>query len=107
MLAEVVTVGTARRIDKAFVTPEGLPVQVGGKTGSGDNRFESFSRGGHLVGSRVVNRTAAFVFYVGERYFGVMLAFVPGSEAAQYKFTSALPVSILRLLSPAINRRLG
>jgi hypothetical protein len=106
VLAEVVQVGTARRIDKAFINPDRSYAVVGGKTGSGDNRFDSFARGGHLIGSRVVNRTAAFVFYVGERYFGVLLAFVPGSEASGYRFTSALPVSILKLLAPAISQRL-
>jgi hypothetical protein len=106
VLAEVVQVGTARRIDKAFINPDRSFATVGGKTGSGDNRFDSFARGGHLIGSRVVNRTAAFVFYIGDRYFGVLLAFVPGADAAGYKFTSALPVSILRLLAPAISQRL-
>jgi membrane peptidoglycan carboxypeptidase len=106
VLAEVVQLGTARRIDKAFVNPDRSYASVGGKTGSGDNRFESFARGGQLIGSRVVNRTAAFVFYVGDRFFGVILACVPGSEAAAYKFTSALPVSVLKLLAPEIDQRL-
>jgi hypothetical protein len=106
VLAEVVQLGTARRVDKAFIKPDRSYATVGGKTGSGDNRFDSFARGGHLIGSRVVNRTAAFVFYVGDRYFGVLLAFVPGPEASGYKFTSALPVSILKLLAPSINVRL-
>ncbi len=46
LLADVVEVGTARRLRGAFVRPDGTPVVVGGKTGSGDNRFKTFHRGG-------------------------------------------------------------
>ena len=56
-----------------------------------------------MISTRVVNRTATFVFYIGERYFGVLLAYVPGEEAGHYRFTSALPVAILRLLAPQLN----
>ncbi|MBI4489016.1 MAG: transglycosylase domain-containing protein [Deltaproteobacteria bacterium] len=107
LLADVVDVGTARRVRGAFVRPDGTPVVVGGKTGSGDNRFKTFSRGGQVLSSRAVNRTATFVFYIGERYFGVLTAFVPGHEAGGYRFTSALPVTVLKLLAPAIDARLG
>jgi hypothetical protein len=55
---------------------------------------------------RAQNRTAAFVFYVGDRFFGVVTAIVPGEQAAAYRFTSALPVEVLKLLAPAVNRRL-
>ncbi|MGH7805890.1 MAG: glycosyl transferase family 51, partial [Candidatus Binatia bacterium] len=106
-LAGVVTDGTARRLNGAFVTPDGKPIVAGGKTGSGDNRHKTFARGGGVISSRAINRTATFVFYVGDRYFGVMTAFVPGAEAAGYKFTSALPVSVLKLLAPSLNRRLA
>ena len=47
------------------------------------------------------------MFYIGDRYFGVLTAFVPGEEAAQYRFTSALPLSVLKLLTPTINARLA
>ncbi len=106
VLAEVVERGTARRLAGAFSEPDGTPVIAGGKTGSGDNRFKTFNRRGGLTSSRAVNRTATFAFYVGDRYFGVITAFVPGEEAQGYTFTSALPVSILRLLAPAIDARL-
>lgn len=107
MLADVVMEGTARRMRGAFVWPDGTPVVVGGKTGSGDNRFETFNRYGGMLSSRVLNRTATFVFYIGERYFGVLTAFVPSREADKYGFTSALPVTVLKLLAPAINARLA
>jgi membrane peptidoglycan carboxypeptidase len=106
-LANVVSAGTARRVAGAFVGPDGKPVVVGGKTGSGDNRFKTFARHGGVISARPVNRTGTFVFYIGDRYYGVLTAFVPGTAAGAYRFTSALPVSILKLAAPAINARLG
>ena len=40
-----------------------------------------------------------------DRYFGIITASVAGKEAGQYQFTSALPVTILKLLAPQINAR--
>ena len=105
-LAGVVSSGTARRLSGAFKTRDGSPMIAGGKTGSGDNRYRTFSRSGAETSSRPVNRTAAFVFYIGDRYYGVLTAFVPGRASGAYKFTSALPVSVLKLLAPEIDARL-
>ena len=105
LLAGVVEKGTARRVAGAFRHRDGQPIVVGGKTGSGDNRFKAFSRGGGLISSRAVNRTAVFAFYIGDRYFGVVTAAVLGPKAEHYSFTSALPVEILKNLAPAINAR--
>jgi len=107
VLAGVVNQGTARRLADAFSSPDGTPIMAGGKTGSGDNRFKSFGRSGGVVSSRAVNRTATFAFYVGDRYFGVISASVLGKKADRYRFTSALPVTILKLLAPALNERLA
>ncbi|HEU4343303.1 MAG TPA: hypothetical protein VFU31_17270, partial [Candidatus Binatia bacterium] len=52
------------------------------------------------------NRTATFVFYIGDRYFGVVTAYVQGREAEKYQFTSALPVTLLKLMAPAITAKL-
>jgi membrane peptidoglycan carboxypeptidase len=105
VLAEVVESGTARRVAGAFQEPGGKPIVVGGKTGSGDNRFDTFAGRGRLISSRPVSRTAAFVFYIGDRYFGIITASVAGKAAGQYQFTSALPLTVLRLLAPQINAR--
>jgi membrane peptidoglycan carboxypeptidase len=105
VLAEVVESGTARRVAGAFQEPGGRPIVVGGKTGSGDNRFDTFAGRGRLISSRPVSRTAAFAFYVGDRYFGIITASVAGKAAGQYQFTSALPLTVLRLLAPQINAR--
>jgi hypothetical protein len=107
VLAGVVEQGTARRLAETFRRPDGEPVITGGKTGSGDNRFKSFGRSGSVLSSRAVNRTATFIFYIGDRYFGVISASVLGKEAEGYRFTSALPVAILKLLAPALNQRLA
>ena len=101
-LYDVVRNGTARRVHRAFVTPEGMEMPVAGKTGTGDHRYEIYGPMGKLLASRVVNRTATFAFIIGDRLFGVITAFVPGPEAADYAFTSSLPLAVLKLLAPAI-----
>lgn len=101
-LAGVVEQGTGQRVKQAFRQADGKIMAVGGKTGTGDNRHELYSAGGHLIKSWVVNRTATFVFTIGDRYFGVISAYVEGSEAAKYRFTSALPVQVLKVLAPKL-----
>jgi hypothetical protein len=103
----VVKEGTAARAFHAVTLPDGQLADIGGKTGTGDNRFETFGARGGVVGSRVVNRTATFVFFVGDRFFGVITAFVPGEAAGGYSFTSALPVQVFRSLVPSLNPLFG
>jgi membrane peptidoglycan carboxypeptidase len=101
VLAGVIQNGTARRLANAFVTKDGKPILAGGKTGSGDNRYETRRF------SRAVSRTGTFAFYLGDRYFGVMTAYVGEDKAARYVFTSALPVTALKLLAPTLTALLG
>ncbi len=101
-MIDVVENGTARRARGAFVTPDGTPLTLGGKTGTGDNRYRVFGRSGALVASRVVNRTSTLVFFAGDRYFGVVVAYVPGESAGSYDFTSALPAQVLKVLGPRL-----
>jgi len=105
-LADVVAQGTARRLNKAFTLNDGTVITAGGKTGTGDQRFDVYGKGGRLIQSRVVNRTATFVFYIGEHFFGTLTAYVHGPEAANYRFTSGLPVQVLKALAPVIIPRL-
>jgi membrane peptidoglycan carboxypeptidase len=107
VLAEVVQTGTAKRLAGVFTLPDGTPIAVGGKTGTGDNRFKTFSKGGGMISERVVSRAGAFVFYIGDRYFGTVVAYVAGPKAAGYKFTSALTVQILKVLAPTLMHRLN
>jgi len=98
-LSGVVAHGTARRLNR--LAPELAPL-VGGKTGTGDHRFERYGRAGQVIESRVVNRSAVFTFVIGDRLFGTVTAFVPGADAAEYSFTSALPVQVLGHLLPVL-----
>lgn len=98
----VVKNGTGRRAQGGFKLPDGSILAIGGKTGTGDNRLQQFGAHGGLIGSKVENRTAAFVFFIGDRLYGTVLAFVPGKTAGNYKFTSALAVQILKDLEPRL-----
>jgi len=98
----VVEGGTAQRVKNAFVRPDGSVISVGGKTGTGDQRFDTYGAGGRLIKSRVVNRSATFVFNIDERFFGTLIAYVPGAQAAAYDFTSGLPVQLLKVLAPTL-----
>ncbi|MGF1594269.1 MAG: transglycosylase domain-containing protein [Kiloniellaceae bacterium] len=101
-LVDTVENGTARRVNGAFRGQDGAPLVVGGKTGTGDHRYKRVGRGGDVIGSTVMNRTATFVFFLGERHFGVVSAHVAGSDAAAYGFTSALPTQLLTSLAPIL-----
>ena len=101
-LIGVVENGTGKRLRGGIVLDNGKALAIGGKTGTGDNRLESFTAHGALIGSKVTSRTATFVFMIGDRYYGTVLAFVPGSKAASYKFTSALAVQILKDITPQL-----
>ena len=102
VLVEVVENGTARRLRGAFAHADGSPVEVGGKTGTGDNRRKTFGAGARLLESRARSRTASFAFLLGERHFGVITAFVDGPDAERYEFTSSLPLQVLKHLGPAL-----
>jgi membrane peptidoglycan carboxypeptidase len=101
-LMGVVANGTARRLSGAYVAPDGSALALGGKTGTGDNRFDRFARGGGLISSRVVDRTATFVFFLGDRFFGTVTAYVSGPDAGDFHFTSAVAVQLLKVLEPQL-----
>jgi hypothetical protein len=98
----VVQEGTAKRAKQAFYKEDGSVIALGGKTGTGDQRFDVYGAGHRLIESRYVNRSATFVFNIGERFFGSMTAYVHGPESAHYDFTSALPVQLLVTLAPSL-----
>lgn len=99
-LVGVVEQGTGRRAAGGLVLEDGTRLPVGGKTGTGDNRFQVHGPGGRMIESRAINRTATFVFLIGDRMFGTVTAFVPGESAAGYAFTSSLPVQVFKELRP-------
>jgi len=106
-LVDVVEQGTAQSLRARLRRPSGDSYVAGGKTGTGDHRYETFAPGGRLIESRVVERAATFVFLIGDRFFGTITAYVAGRQAAQYEFTSALPVRLLGILLPTLAPLLG
>ena len=102
VLTAVVGTGTGSRLARAIVEEDGTEILIGGKTGTGDHRHITFSSPGVIKESRAVNRSATFVFFIGDRFFGTMTAFVPGADAANYKFTSALSTQVMKHLLPML-----
>lgn len=103
----VVEEGTARRLYNVFTASNGQGITVGGKTGTGDNRFEVYGPGGRLIKSVTLNRTAVFVFFIGDRFFGTITAYTDGPGCAGYNFTSGLPVQVLKTLAPSLMPLIG
>ncbi len=58
---------------------------------------------GRLIESKFISRAATFVFFLGDRFFGVITAYVAGANAEQYHFTSSLPVQIIKFLQPTLS----
>ena len=102
VLIGVVEKGTASRLTHAIVKEDGTWIPIGGKTGTGDHRYVTFSSAGVIKKSHAVNRSATFVFFIGDRFFGTLTAFVPGTDAANYQFTSALSTQVLKYLLPTL-----
>ena len=101
-LIDVVESGTAKRLNGTLTDGHGNVIEIGGKTGTGDHRFDTYGKHGQLISSRVVNRSATFMFLLGDQYFGTLVAYVPGEDAAKYHFTSALATQILKSLMPTL-----
>jgi membrane peptidoglycan carboxypeptidase len=102
LLRDVVTGGTAKRLAQGMTFPDGQTLEVYGKTGTGDQRFNVFAKGARLIESRKVNRSATFVFAMGDRFYGTLTAWVHEPYAAHYEFTSALSVQLLKSLAPVL-----
>lgn len=101
-LIATVEQGTAKRAHGVILDRQGRAYVVGGKTGTGDHRHHIYDKDGILLDERVVNRSATFVFFVGDRYYGVITAHVPGPDASEFRFTSSLSVELFRSLGPIL-----
>ncbi len=101
-LIGVVEAGTAGRLRGIYKSADGKPLSVGGKTGTGDHRREIWGAGGRLIDSIFISRAATFTFFLGDRFFGVITAYVAGPDAEKYQFTSSLPVQIIKFLEPTL-----
>ncbi|WP_422614812.1 transglycosylase domain-containing protein [Methylobacter svalbardensis] len=101
-LIGVVEAGTAGRLKGVYKDADGQPLSVGGKTGTGDHRRKIFGAGGRLIDTVFISRAATFTFFLGDRFFGVMTAYVEGPDSERYHFTSSLPVQIIKFLEPTL-----
>lgn len=102
LLRDVVQNGTGARLAKGLPLGGGRTLAVYGKTGTGDQRLNVYARGARLIESRKVNRTATFVFVVGDRFYGTLTAYTHEPYAARYDYTSAIAVQLLKSLGPAL-----
>ncbi|MEA3278766.1 MAG: transglycosylase domain-containing protein [Pseudomonadota bacterium] len=101
-LEDVVADGTARRLAGVYRDAKGRPLKVGGKTGTGDELLERYGPGTAAGKKKEVSRSAAFAFFLGDRFFGVVTAHVPGPNVKGHRFTSALPTQVLKALEPVL-----
>lgn len=101
-LLGVVQGGTATRLRGVYTDAQGTQLAVGGKTGTGDHRRQVRGERGVLLQSQFISRAATFAFFMGDRFFGVITAYVEGPEAEKYRFTSSLPVQIIKSLEPTL-----
>ncbi len=106
-MVDVVESGTAVRARGAVRDGEGTPMVIGGKTGTGNNRHRVFGAGGRILEDRALNRTSTLVFFLGDRFYGSITAFVDGPAADDYGFTSSLPAQILRMAGPLLAPLIG
>ena len=102
LMRAVVEGGTAIRVQGCLKDGNGKPIPIGGKTGSGDNRIERVAANGATISSRAINRTASFVFVIGDQHFGMMTIYVDGEAAGDYSFTSSLALQAFKMIAPDI-----
>jgi cell division protein FtsI/penicillin-binding protein 2 len=94
--------GTGRRGVGAVRAVDGSLIPIGAKTGTGNNRVRTVGPDGLVIEDRAIDRTATVVFFIGDRFYGTITAFVSGEAAERYDFTSSLPMQILKMLGPAL-----
>lgn len=102
-LQGVVSHGTAIRARNTVRLSDGSVLTVGGKTGTGDNRLKLYDENGTLISDKAQNRTATFVFTIGDRFYGTIVAYVEGEKAEHHSFTSSLPVQAFKEIAPVLN----
>ena len=101
-LEDVVESGTGQRLRGAYRGANCELLHVGGKTGTSDERFRTFGANRRVTYERPVNRAATFVFFLGQRFFGTITAYVPGPDSSQFHFTSSFVVQLLRAIAPEL-----
>ena len=69
---------------------------------TGDNRIPTSTASGYKTSSRALSHTVTFVLYLGDHHFGTLTAFVTGSSAENFSFTSALPLLVMKGRAPIL-----
>jgi membrane peptidoglycan carboxypeptidase len=100
----VVEGGTARRLKGSLHRSDGIELSIAAKTGTGDNRLDSYGSDGRLIKSDAKSRTATLVFAIGDRFFGAITAYVKAEDADvdDFAFTSSLVVQAVKSMMPMI-----
>jgi hypothetical protein len=80
-----------------------VPLAIAGKTGTGDHVRKTVNAQGVVLSEEPVSRTATFAFILGDRFYGVIGAYVKGAESADYEFTSTLATQVFKTLAPELN----
>jgi membrane peptidoglycan carboxypeptidase len=116
-MTSVVEGGTAVRLRGALKRLDGTPVRIAAKTGTGDNRIDTYGPGGRLIRSEARSRTATLVFALGDHFYGAISAYVqaeeqpfgwsttkkaPPPKVDDFAFTSGLVAQALRSLVPTL-----
>jgi membrane peptidoglycan carboxypeptidase len=107
LLRDVVLGGTGKRLADGMQLPDGQTLEVYGKTGTGDQRYDVYGHGARLIESRKVNRSATFVFVIGKHFFGTLTVYVHEPYAARYAYTSALSVQLLKSMTSVLQPLIG
>lgn len=100
-LRDTVEAGTAVRVRDTF-----KPLEAGGKTGTGDNQHKEVRADGSVVEQTALSRTATFVFYIGQKWYGSITVYVDQEEAERSTFTSSYAVTLLKLLGEQLKDKL-
>jgi hypothetical protein len=98
-LLSVVELGTARSLDRR----KKRDWVFGGKTGTGDHKLVRVNKWGARTEETPIARSATFAFFLEDRFFGTLTAFVEGENAGKYTFTSGLPVIIVNHMLPLLD----
>ena len=90
------------RLARAIVEENGAEILIGGKDRNRRSSLYYFFFARCHQGIPCSKSLCHVCFFIGDRFFGTMTAFVPGADAANYKFTSALSTQVMKHLSPGI-----
>jgi membrane peptidoglycan carboxypeptidase len=98
----VVQEGTGVRLRNAVTLSDGRQLPVGVKTGTGDNRKQTFNARGGVRTDEKVSRTATVDFVIGDNIWGTATANIIGPDAKDFKFTSGLAAQLIKVAVPDI-----